>query len=189
HKEKAKLPEKLAFPVYLIPFLGKAGVQTVRARERDVLLDFNCGHIWQPLSVKAQKGFPIAMVESLITDGKKYPERFRLHAHKLGSVVGRFSAYLGSAKKEDWTMTVRAEQGARYVVFESLVQQARFREQIAVEESVREAFSLDWPLDILVPIFEYLAKDRETVLSVRFGKKTPYLLDAGAIQLVVSRRK
>lgn len=220
-KEKAKFPRKLPFPLQLIPFLELEDMQSIRYHEAydpnsgsGVMLNFDCGCIWQPLSEKAEKGFPSDTLEGLMQGktykysdkkGKKHksysppakgkhisstdwPERFQIKAGQLGEAVGRFSDYLSSAKKEQWTLRVYAEKGSQHVIFESLAQQAEFREKIAVERAIGESFSVNWPLDILLPVFRHLEKGKSTI-SARFGDKTPCLLTAGGVSMVVARQE
>lgn len=188
-KVKGKFPDRLAFPLYLIPFLTAAGLEEVRLKEKEVILKFDCGMIWQGVSVKAQKGFPQKTMDDLIADGKKWPERFSLQTRRLGLVTARFGQYLTSVRRQDWLMHVQGAEGEKQVLLEVKIPQGIFRERVTVEEPLKAAFEIDWPLDILLPVFEHLYKLKDAVLRVRFGNKTPYLLTAGGVSLVVTRRK
>jgi hypothetical protein len=189
HKVKGRFPDRLAFPLFLIPFLTSDGLKEVRLKEKEVVLQFGCGALWQGVSVKAQKGFPRKTMDELVADGQKWPEQFRLQTRRLGLVTARFTQYLTSVRRQDWLMHVSGVEGEKQILFEVKIPQGIFRERVAVEEPVKAAFEADWPLDILLPVFEYLYTLKEAVLRVRFGKKTPYLLTSSGVSIVVSQRK
>ena len=188
-KVKGKFPDRLAFPLFLIPYIAAEGLREVRLKEREVVLQFGCGALWQGVSIKAQKGFPRATMDKLIADGREWPEQFRLQTRRLGLVTARFSQYLTSVRRQDWLMHLKGNEGEKQILLEVSIPQGIFRERVTVDEPIKHAFEADWPLDILLPVFEHLYKLKDAVLRVRFGDKTPYLLTAGGVSIVVTRRK
>jgi hypothetical protein len=217
-KEKTKFPRKLPLPLQMIPFLDVEGVESLRAQEKGMLLQFKSGYIWQPFSSKAEKGFPLDTVTALI-EGKTYkykdkkgkkrreftppngikisahnthdwPERFSVLANRFGAAIDRFADYISSVKKEDWALKIDAVgENEKYITLSSAAQQAEFREKVAVEGGIKESFTVTWPLDILLPIFQHLQNDKKSAIKVFFGEKTPYLIKAGDISIVVSRQE
>lgn len=86
-------------------------------------------------------------------------------------------------------MHLKGNEGEKQILLEVSIPQGIFRERVTVDEPIKHAFEADWPLDILLPVFEHLYKLKDAVLRVRFGDKTPYLLTAGGVSIVVTRRK
>jgi len=189
HTVKGTFPKTLPFPLFLVPVLTNDRIKEVRLQEKDVTLGFDCGRIWQGVSAKALKGFPLETMDGLIDDGKKWTEQFRLLTHKLGAVTARFSEYLTSIRRQDWLLTVAAAKGDKQVLLEVKIPQGIFREYVSIAEPAKEDIQIGWPLEILLPIFDYLAKNKEAVLSVRFDKKTPYYISAGGVSVVVTKKK
>jgi len=188
-KAKGKYPERLPFPLFLVPLLSNDHVREVRFKDKEVVVHFDCGFIWQGVSVKASKGFPLKTMDKLLTDGKEWAELFRLQTHRLGAVTRRFSEYLTAIRRQDWLMSVKAETGDKQVLLEVSIPQGIFREKVIVEEAIKQDLDIQWPLDILLPVFEHWAKNKEAVLTVRGDKKTPYLLSGAGLNLVVTRKK
>jgi hypothetical protein len=188
-KVQGSFPEKLPFPLFLIPIISNDRIKEVRLKEKEVTLTFDCGQIWQGVSAKASKGFPIKTMNDLLETGKEWTEQFRLQTKRLGAVTTRFSDYLTSIRRQDWLLTVSAKQGDKQVLLEVKIPQGIFREFVPIEKPAKQDIMVGWPLEVLLPIFTHLAKDKEAVLSVRFDKKTPYLLTAGGISAVVTKRK
>jgi len=188
-KTSAKFPEKLPFPLFLIPFITHDGLKEVRIADKEVVLKFDCGYIWQGVSTKAAKGFPISTMNKLLTDGGQWPEVFKLDSHHLGAVTRRFSEYLTAIRRQDWLLSIKGAVGDKQIMLEVSIPQGIFREKVGIAEPLKQEVNVGWPLDSLLTIFEYLAKDKKAGMSVRFAKKTPYLLTAGGTQVVVTRKK
>ena len=187
-KINGKFPEKLPFPLYLVPFLKADGIKEVRLKSKEVVLTFDCGHIWQAVSAKALKSFPATTIDKLIKDGGEWEEKFRLQTKRLGSVARRFSEYLTSVRRQDWMMFVDGQAGSKQVLLEVKIAQGVFRERVTVEEPIVKPFRVDWPLDHLLPVIEHMSKDKDGMLTVRFDKKTPYLLSTKGLSVVLTRK-
>jgi hypothetical protein len=188
-KTKGQVPESLAIPLLIIPYLNAEGLKEVRLHKKEIALHFDCGVLWHPISIKAQNGFPHETIDNLLAEGKKYPEAFRLQVKRLQKVVERFNLYLASAKKQDWVLHIKGAEGTEQLLLEVKIPQGIFHEQVTVDEPIKKAFELDWPLDVLLPVFEHLFKIEDDVLQVRFGAETPYLLSADDCAVAVTRRK
>lgn len=188
-KVKGKFPVKLALPLFVIPFLGLDGLKEARVKDTEVILQFSCGVIWQGVPVKAQKSFPYKNIDKGLEDGLSWPIQFRMQTRKLGFITSRFTQYLTAVRRQDWLMKLIAKSGEKQILMEVKIPQGVFHEWLAVEDAIEKDFTIDWPLDIMLPVLEYLHKEKERVVKVHFGKDTPYLLDAGNVQLLVARRK
>jgi hypothetical protein len=187
-KTKHTFPKSLAFPLYLVPYLKHDRLSEIWMKEKEVVLRFDCGYIWQGLSIKATKAFPVKTIQDLLTEGNHWGEIFRLPMSKLGAVTARFSDYLTSVKRQDWSLVLKGAAGDQELLLEVSIPQGTFREKVKIEAPLEVAVFIEWPLDTLLPILTHLAKIKDSVLSVRWGKKTPYLLTAGNIQVVVVRK-
>ena len=188
-KTKHHIPQRLPFPLFLVPYLGNDRLREIRIREKEIVLGFDCGHIWQGFSVKASKAFPIKTIKALLGDALTWTEVFKLQTSRLGAVTTRFSEYLTSVRRQDWQLFLKGNAGDQELLLEVVIPQGTFREKVRIEAPLVYNVAIDWPLDTLLPILTYLAKVKDAVLSVRWGQKTPYLLSAGNIQVVVTRRK
>ncbi len=188
-KVKAQMPDTLAVPLSLVPHLAAEGIKEILLYEKTFALKFSCGTIWQPISIKAQKGFPHEKIDVLIKTGLKCEKRFSVQAKRFSTIADRFGLYLASAKKDEWLVAIKADEGATEIQMEAKLPQGVFRDRLRVEEPVKKAFVLDWPLDLLLPLFTYLGKQKDCVLDVHFGDDTPYLLTTGKLSIVVDRRK
>jgi hypothetical protein len=190
-QEKAKIqtPGALAMPLLIVPHLKAEGLKEVRLHDTEIALHFDCGVLWYPISVKAQKGFPYETIDKLLEAAKKYPTLFSLQIKRLETVVGRFNLYLASAKKQDWLLRIKGNKGDKQILLEVKIPQGVFHERITVEEPLDKAVEIDWPLDVLLPVFSQLFKREDSVLQVRCGEDTPYLLSVDGCSVVVTRRK
>jgi hypothetical protein len=187
-KTKHTFPHHLAFPLNLVQYLKHDRLNEIWMKEKEVVLRFDCGYIWQSLSVKAMKAFPVKNIEDVLTEGKTWTEVFRLPMSKLGAVTTRFSDYLTSMKRQDWQLVLKGAAGDQELMLEVSIPQGTFREKVKIEAPLEVAVFAEWPLDTLLSILTHLAKIKDAVLSVRYGKKTPYLLSAANIQIGVTRK-
>lgn len=182
-KKKAKITTFL--PAGLIPFLGIEEIKTIRVRDEDIILDFSNGHVWHPLSKKAIKEFPVDSLKKLLSDGKKWPELCRLKLKVLSATLSRFSEYLNSAKKDEWTIELSGTAGGKEVTLESILSNANFKEKMGTDSKFKSDFSVTWPLDILLPYINYLGEDK--TVGVFAKKDGPCLLIGKDSAMIISR--
>ena len=178
---------RIPFPVGVIPLLGDGLVRGIGVDGGTVVLDCGSGYIEGTVSAVALKEFPRKSVIEQINDARKYPLLVRLPAERLAKMMQRLMVYLTAVKREDWTLRLElADERARATV---RIQQGVFEESMEVEDMKAEG-SLEWPLELVKPVIEYIATKAETIkIRVDEKKKTPYLLSGAGIDLLVGRRE
>jgi len=186
----AKLVSDLAFPLWIAEFLSAKGLQDMCIKEKAVELRLSQGVLWQGVSLKAQKSFPHKRVDTLVHEGKfKWPCRFKVRADRLGHVAARFNQYLTCVRRQDWVLSAKGTAGASQILLEVRVPQGVFKEWLSTESPIAADFMLEWPLDVLLPVFDYVSKIKKAVIAVHCGEKTPYFLEAGDISVIVAQKK
>lgn len=178
---------KIPFPVGIIPLLGGELVDSVGVDGDRVLLDCGCGFIEGTVSALAKRDFPKRSVVETIKKAREWPTLVRLPAEKLTRMFTRLVGYLGTIKREDWLVSLNIED--EKVTASVTVQQGQFQESMAVEGLKATLHPLQWPLDKIMPVMEYISSETE-LLRVRADekKKTPYLLSGGGVEMIVGRK-
>lgn len=200
---KLALTKPLPFPLYLVDLVNHDDLKKVIWAKKELILEFGHGVIWQTVSAIASKDFPSKAIYDRMTAGKEMPEMFRLDCHKLGIVVARLAVYLGAVRRIDWFLSIKGIVGGTDLTLEAKVPQGVFREKIACGK-LKSVIDAEWPLDNLLPVFEYIGKeeagdlvvryeDKEAMVKTKSGgqklvlRRSPYHLETKHLKLVVAR--
>jgi hypothetical protein len=178
---------RFPFPVEVIPLLGDGLVNGVGVAGNQVILDCGCGYLEGSVSALAQKHFPKLQIVNQIQGARKWPLLVRLPAERLAKMMGRLAEYLAGIRREDWMLRMELGDGKLRATVK--VAQGKFEERMEVEEAKKEGV-VEWPLELIRPVLEYMGQTSESV-KVRMDedKKTPYLISGGGVELMVARRK
>jgi hypothetical protein len=178
---------RFPFPIGVIPLLGNGLVKAVGVEGDQVILDCGLGYIEGSVSAVTRKDFPKKSVVERAQWARAYPVLSKLPAERLAKMLERLSSYLASVKRED--LILRLEIGGEKVKAIVRVQQAKFEEQIEVEDLKGEGV-LDFPFDLVKPVLEYIAEHDENVtIRVDESKKSPYAVSGASVMLLVARRE
>ena len=188
HKVKKSMKNPLPFPLYVAGLLKEEGVKRVLNQKNQVVLEFENGDIWQMVSAKAAKKFPVKTIIKMLAELRKTKSMFRMECRRLHNVVERLLLYLASVSRQDWVLWLKGSKGGKEILFEVTVPQGVFREKVPVHKALVSDVEIEWPLAAMIPVFQYLGdlKDK-SLLDVRGGVgDTPYFLTTGELQVAVS---
>lgn len=189
--------EPVPFPIFLVSLLGSGGLKAIEWRKDLVALRYPSGEIWQSVSSKAQKGFPKDSIEQYISEGSKKELLFRVSSRKFSRIVSRMAMYVSSVRRADWVLEVKGFKDKNKILLESRIANTTFKEALTVDGTLPESFMISWPLEMLLPIFEFIEKkNKEVPLEVRLweshSRKKSVLasyIKTGDIELIVPSRK
>jgi hypothetical protein len=175
------------FPVGVIPLLGDGLITAVGIDGDKVILDCGCGYLEGTVNAVAQKSFPKKQVVQEIINGRKWPTVVKLPAERLARMMRRLVEYLAGIRREDWTLLLELGDGKLKATVK--VQQGKFEEVMEVEEAKNDA-SLRWPLEMVLPVLEYMGQNgNEVRIKVDEAGKSPYLISGAGVELMVARLK
>ncbi len=186
-KSKKASGMKFPFPVAIVPLLGSVLVKGVGVEGDKVILDCGCGYLEGMVSAKTKTDFPRKTIESVVEKGSKWPLLANLPADRLHSMFGRFIGYLSGVRREDWL--VKLEITGTVVKATVKINNGKFDESMTLDHPAKLDGTVEWPLDLVAPVIEYMAATGDAI-SVRTdqAKKTPYLLIGDTVELMVSRK-
>jgi len=169
-KTTIDVPEAFPFPLFLVTLLESKYLKAIEWKKGLLVLQFPGGEIWQPVSSKAIN-FPYDSVAMHMAEGSRKTVLFRVESRRLALALQRLGLYLQAVKREDWLLHLRGKKGETDVQLSAEIAHVRFNERVLVDGVIGEDFTLDWPLDQLVPVFEYVGqKNRKLWLEVRLWK-------------------
>jgi len=162
--------EAVPLPLFLVTLLGSRYMKAIEWKKGLVVLRFPGGEIWQPVSAKATQ-FPHESIAMHIGEGSRKPVLFRVESRKLALALQRLGLYLQAIRREDWLLTLKGKKGETDIKLGSELAHVGFTERVSVDGVVGEDFDLIWPLDQLVPVFEYVGqKNKKLWLETRIWK-------------------
>lgn len=189
-KEIVKPETPIPFPLFLVDLLEHPDLVEVQWRESYVALIFPRGKIWQSVSVHARKKFPASTINHYISQGNKLPVLFTIPIQKFVTPLLRLGAYLTAVRRQDWLLTISGEIGGKELKLTSKVPQTVFSERIKLEAPLTRSVSLNWPLDMLLPVFDFLGKkDKGDNIEVRLLKDRSYVSTADVNLVILGQKK
>jgi hypothetical protein len=156
--KEGKVTASIPFPLYMISLLGAPGLKKIICSGKYIVLQFESGLLWQPISQEAVKDFPIKQLQGHIKKGDSKKVTFITSSRRFSRMMLRLMYYLQSVKKRDWIVKITGEQGKTKIDITTSLAGVKFSEQISTTDKIAKDFKLEWPLDILDPIFTYLSK-------------------------------
>lgn len=196
-KTATEFKEAVPFPLFLVTLLGSRYLKAVEWKKGLVVLQFPGGEIWQPVSAKAMH-FPFESISSHIALGSRKSVLFRVESRRLALALQRLGLYLQAVKREDWLLQLRGKQGEQELQLSTEIAHVKFTERVLIDGTIGEDFTLDWPLDQLIPVFEYVGmKNQKLWLEVRLwkaklksGKRTlASYVRTGDVELVIPSKR
>lgn len=170
--EKGRIKESVPFPLFLINYLTMPGLKKISWRGNFIILSFENGWIWQPISEEALKEFPKADIVKHAEKSTKFKPAFIASSRRFSRLMTRIGYYLQSVRRKDWVVKVKGQKGKSSMVASTSIPGAMFVERIGLARTLKRDFKLEWPLDILEPVFDFLGKKtKKLAVTVRIDEK------------------
>lgn len=183
---KSKSSNNIPFPVGIIPLLSNTLVKGVIIDKDLVMLDCGCGYVQGTVSDEAKKNFPKKEIVKQINDSQSLPLLGKIPSVRLAKMLKRLAEYLSGVKREDWQLKLEFSENKMRAVVK--IRQGEFEEKMDVD-GLKQEGQVEWPLELVQPVLEYMGSSSDFVkLKVDESKKTPYLLSANGINLLIARR-
>lgn len=174
-KDKIKPPIPIPFPLFLVGLLEHEELIEAQWKESYVTLIFKHGQIWQPVSASAKTKFPHSTIDFYVKKSAKHPALFVASTKKFSAIISRLGQYLGAVRRQDWMLVIEGNKGSKDILLTSEVPQTVFKEKLTLESELKQSFKIYWPLDMLVPVFEFLKPKDKGEMSVRLMKDCSYV--------------
>lgn len=159
---KGKLEEKLSdpipFPLFLINLLTVEGLKKISCSGKYIVFYFKHGVIWQPVSIEASSNFPIRRIRRYSKRSKYMPAVLTTSSRRFSKLIMKLGYYMQSIRRRDWVATISGKKNEKVIYLKTEVPGSKFMETIDVSGKVFKDFKIDWPLETLVPVFEFLSK-------------------------------
>lgn len=186
-EEKMKAKEAIPFPLFLVTLIGSEGLKTIQWRDKEVILEFGCGYIWQPVSTKAKANFPVKSIDTWMSKEDDMKTAFRHETKAFCDILTRIGSYLVAVRRQDWLLKMSGKKGDESLSLEVAISQGVFKESIKLNEPVKSDFSVDWPLDMLLPVFESVRKDKGTIKIQSSDSRS--LFSTKRVKVIIPTRK
>ena len=151
-----KVKKAIPFPLYLIDLLKEKSLKTITWRGKYIVLKFEKGIIWQPVSEEALKSFPLKSIQKHAAKADTMPVTFTASSRRLSKLMVRLGFYLQHVRRKDWVVQMTGKKGTTSITVSTNIPGVKFKEELSTDK-VKKDFSLDWPLDVLEPMFMYLS--------------------------------
>lgn len=194
-KAKANLDTPITspipFPIPMMSVLRADGLRSIRWGSNCVVGKFGMGKVWQTVVVEALTQFPVQETLDMMTAGRSRENTlFQASSYRFAKVIERLTAYLQSVKKEDWVMKLSGKKSQEFISITSNMPSSVVREQVKTLGVVNKDFTMEWPLNLVSPVFQFVGADKED-LALRVGlssdARTSYVR-CGAIEMIVPAR-
>ena len=170
--EDTKLKESIPFPLYLINLLEADGLRKIICAGKYIILQFEHGIIWQPVSQAAVRHFPLSKFKSYVKQGKNKPITFVSSSRRFARLMLRLGYYLQSVRRKDWVVNINGKRNKQSIDINTSVSGVKFSEKINTTDSISKDFKIEWPLNILESVFSYLSrKTKKLGIIVRVDTK------------------
>lgn len=186
-KEKIKPPIPIPFPLFLVDLLESDLLKEVQWRDKYVCLIFRHGQIWQSVSEPAKTKFPAKVIDLAIRKAAEIPPAFTLPVRRFSESMSRLGMYLAAVRRQDWLLTISGIKGDDKIQLTSVVPQTVFKETLRIDSPLKSSISLEWSLDNVLPVFEFIKAHDRGQLIVRSIKKRSYVTTSD-ISLVIAER-
>lgn len=169
---EGKVTASIPFPLYLINLLEAEGLKKIICAGKYIILQFNQGLIWQPISQEAIKHFPLKKIQSHAKIGETKKVTFVASSRRFSRLMLRLGYYLQSVRRKDWVVSIKGKKGNTYVDVTTSIAGAKFYERIGTSDKLLKDFAIEWPLNIMEPVFGYLSKKTKKLgVTVRVDEK------------------
>jgi hypothetical protein len=187
-KDTLQSKEPVPFPLFLVSLLGTQELREVHWLKKLVVLKFTHGQLWQPVSAKAAKKFPAAVITKYMKEGEKADVQFAIDTKKLARVIARIGTYLTAVSRQDWSLVLTGEKGNQEITLSSKVAQTAFHERLHLVAPLKRKIRMEWPIELLLPVFQFLAEKGKDKLLVKLHGNGVSYVQTGQIKLAISSR-
>lgn len=190
--KNGKIITSIPFPLMLINLLTVEGLKKVYWIGKYIMLIFEHGRIWQPVSQEALESFPSKHIQKHSIKSDTLPITFAAPSRRFSKLITRLGYYLQGVKKQDWVAIVSGKKKASKIYINSTTAGAKFKEVLLTRNSIKSDFKLQWPVDTLQDVFEFLAlKTKKLDITVRVDNKhgVSYIRTGNYWLAITSRKK
>lgn len=169
---EGKITASIPFPLYLINLLEADGLKKIICAGKYVVLQFEHGVVWQSVSQEAIKHFPINKIRSHAKVGDTKKVTFIASSRRFSRLMIRLGYYLQSVRRKDWVVSIKGKKGKKEIDVDTSISGAKFTERINTSDYITKDFKIEWPLQVLEPVFSYLSKKtKKQGVTVRIDDK------------------
>src|SRR5580692_4102454 len=170
--DKGKVKSSIPFPLFLISLLQEPTLQKISWYGNYIVLKFEKGLIWQSISQEALKNFPLKDIRSHAKKATAQPVSFVVSGRRFSKLILRLSYYLQAVRRRDWVMKLKGRKNTDSLEVSTNIPGVRFDEKITISEKLKKDLKVEWPLDVLEPVFRFLAtKSKKQGLVCRMDEK------------------
>src|SRR6266436_2397738 len=189
--DEGKISGEIPFPLFLINLLNTDGLKRISWRGNFIVLSFKNGWIWQPISEEAFQEFPKNKIDEYSTRSETMPVTFVASSRRFSRLMTRIGYYLQSVRRKDWVVKIKGKKGDKSILAWTNIPGVGFIEKIGISEVIKKDFKMEWPLDILEPVFDFLAKKTKKLgVIVRYDEKRGIsYVQAGHFWLSITSRQ
>jgi hypothetical protein len=185
-KSSMHFKKALPFPIYILELFSNENVESVATSDKEIVVAFDNGKLWQTVAAKAQSNFPVKEIDKQF---KAHPAKtaFVIEIKEFSQVIGRLASYLAPVRRLDWMAALSGKKGEKKFEIKSEVPQTSFKETLHTTEPIAYDFNIDWPLDKLEGVLTQLPASEKT-MKVSFDSNGRALVRTKHIELLVPRR-
>lgn len=166
--KNSKIKANIPFPLFLIQLLNENGLKKVSWRGNFIVLEFDKGVIWQPVSQEALSNFPLKKIQKHAKRADKLPISFTVSSRRFTKLMLRLGFYLQALRRKDWVVTIAGKKKDQVVRLSTHISGVKFDERLPLSEPLKKNVKLNWPLDIIEPVFGFLStKTKKLGMIVR----------------------
>jgi hypothetical protein len=188
---KGKVKSSIPFPLFLINLLKEPTLQKISWRGKYIVLKFEKGIIWQSISQEALKKFPLKDIRLHAKRANVLPVSLVVSGRRFSKLMLRLGYYLQAVRRRDWVVRIKGSKGSTTLYISTNIPGVRFDEKISIVDKLKKNVKVEWPLDVLEPVFAFLAqKTKKQGLVVRIDEKHGVsYVTAGQYWLAVTSKK
>lgn len=189
--KKSKVKSSIPFPLFLINLLQEPTLKKISWRGKYIVLQFEKGIIWQSISTEALKKFPLKEIRKHAQSVSKKRVAFVVSGRRFSRLMLRLGFYLQAVRRRDWVVKIEGSRGTSSLALHTAIPGVHFSEKLSTNDKLKKDVKVEWPLDVLEPIFSFLSmKTKKLGMVVRMDEKQGVsYITCGQYWLCVSSRK
>lgn len=171
-KIEGKMSKSVPFPLFLINLLNVDGIEEISWFGKYIVVRFERGMIWQPISEEALTSFPLKRIQKHSKSTDALPKSFIVSSRRFSTAMLRLGFYLQAVRRKDWVVKLSGKKGNSTLSITTSIPGSAFVERIDTVDTLRRDVDIEWPLDVLEPVFDFLSKKtKKMALTVRVDAK------------------
>src|SRR5208337_4869470 len=107
---QGKVTASIPFPLYLINLLENKSLKEIICAGKYIVLQFEHGMIWQPVSQEAIKDFPLGKIRSHAKIGRSKKITFVASSRRFSRLMMRLGYYLQGVRRKDWVVKINGKK-------------------------------------------------------------------------------